>query len=446
MASEVRVSRVFVPGKLPDYTYNPRSELHLETQLGDYVEEAGSILTVAGPTKTGKSVLLRRVVQNAAWVDGQGIDDVDEMWRRIGDALGVYTGVEAGSSRGSSGGGNLGSEVGLLGVAKVEAQAEYAVNEASDLRYAIQRPISAVARAALEQTLRPLVIDDFHFIERAVQRQIVRALKPLVLLGVPVVLVSISHRVQDVVTAEPDMTGRVSSLSVNFWAEDELLVIARKGFEVLNVTDPGDMIARHLAQNSFGSPHLMQKFCREACKDDGVRVPQVPGRALRAPDHWEAFFSRQVDGASADWFQRLLRGPQERGSARTQWRTKTGETLDGYGLTLAAIAATGPRLTLSKDEIKTAVEDQLEGSGPAAHQTTRVLQHMSRIAATRITSSVPTEDELDQQEEPDAVPDVQPVMEYVEEGPNSALHIADPFFAFYLRWGSTMHLRGGQED
>jgi hypothetical protein len=298
-----------------------------------------------------------------------------------------------------------------------------------------------VARNALEASHRPLVLDDFHFVECGVQRDIVRALKPLVLAGVPVVFVSISHRVQDVVTAEPDMTGRVASLAVDLWREEELLVIARKGFEVLNVRDPGEAVAKVLAASSYGSPHLMQKFCREVCKDAGIRETQAITRAVPEPSDWDAFFGRQVDGASADWFQRLLRGPQERGSAGTQWRLRDGRTLDGYGLTLAAIASTGPKLTLTKDEIKSAVESLVDGQGPAAHQTTRVLQHMTKIAAKRANEPVPTEAELDREAvDPDAVPDVQPVLEYLEDGPSSSLHIADPFFAFYLRWGTWRHL------
>ncbi len=56
MTQPRRLAEVFVPGKLPVFTYNPRSELQLEQHLQDYVEEGGAILTVAGPTKTGNLV------------------------------------------------------------------------------------------------------------------------------------------------------------------------------------------------------------------------------------------------------------------------------------------------------------------------------------------------------------------------------------------------------
>lgn len=89
----------------------------------------------------------------------------------------------------------------------------------------------------LIEAQRPLVIDDFHFVERSVQRQLVRALKPAVLAGIPIILASISHRAQDVVTAEPDMTGRVTALDVAFWSNEELIIIAEKGLAILNIVD-----------------------------------------------------------------------------------------------------------------------------------------------------------------------------------------------------------------
>lgn len=438
----LRLSQVFVPGKLPDLTYNPRDEFQLEQALNDYVEEAGSILTLSGPTKTGKTVLLRRVLgETSIWIEGQGIAEVDDFWSRVGDELTVYPSIETSTSTSATDSVSGQVEGGLPGMIKANAGGQHSSQEGTTSRLSVMRPMGVAVRQALEQSGRSLVLDDFHFIDRPTQRQLVRALKPIVLKGVPVIFVSISHRVQDVVTAEPDMTGRLNTLTVTFWSEDELLVIARKGFEALNVSDPGDVIATTLAKTSFGSPHLMQQFCRELCKFNGVRERQSQKVQLASPEDWIEFFSSQTDGASKNWFQRLLRGPQERGSARTQWPLKGEQrALDGYGLTLLAIAHTGPSLTISKDEIKAAVDELVDGQGPAAHQTTRVLQHMTKIAAKRLSEPAPTADELDTSSQLDLDPDVQPVLEYEEDGPSSRLHIADPFFAFYLRWGGPTHL------
>ena len=55
----------------------------------------------------------------------------------------------------------------------------------------------------------PLVIDDFHYIERKYQGEIVRALKSLIFDSLPVVLIAIPHRRLDVVKVEREMTGRI---------------------------------------------------------------------------------------------------------------------------------------------------------------------------------------------------------------------------------------------
>lgn len=442
--SPVKLSAVFVPGKMPDHTYNPRSDLHLEVKLQDYVDEGGAILTLSGPTKTGKTVLVGRVIENAAKIESQGIGSVDELWTRVVDALGGFSTIEI-ESRSGEGFGTGAKGSGSLGVLGTGASFDYQSTDEHGLTRSVSRPISSVAREVLRSRGGALVIDDFHFVERAVQRDIVRALKPLVLAGVPIILISISHRVQDVVTAEPDMTGRVESLKVKFWDIDELSVIAQKGFAALNVRDPGGHLAKHLADRSYGSPHLMQRFCRELCKSNGVRFRQQDPVDLVAPLDWDGFFAEQTDEASADWFRRLLRGAQERGSERTKWQTKDFGRLDYYGVTLAAIAKSGPELALSKDAIRSAAESIVVSDGPAANQITRALIHMTKIASTRMGTPPPTEDDLDSNAE-EFLHDVQPVLEYIEDGPASMLYIADPFFAHFMRYGSSEQLKQAGAD
>lgn len=440
----LRVAQVFVPGKLPEYTYNPRAELHLEESIEDYVDETGTILAVAGPTKTGKSVLLRRTISNPVWCDGgQGIDSVEALWALIADELGLYTSYAISQGSNSSDGASFTATAGVNHVVQATGSAEARFDQAqtSDLTRSVARPLVSVIRDAISGSGRGIVIDDFHFIDRSVQKSIVRAIKPLVLKGVPIAVGSISHRVRDVILAEPDMTGRVTALDIPFWSEPDLLYIAREGFGVLGLEDPGERIAKILARESYGSPHLMQKFCRELCKINGIREQQSVPFELRFPGDWQEFFVKQVEPVSQEWLERLLSGPKERGSQRTQWKMKKGGTLDGYGLMLRAIAESGPRLDLSKDEIRTLVGRLVDGSGPAVHQTTRYLQRMSRIAATRRSDPLPSEEDLSVDgAEPNPASDVQPVLEYVDDDPHSRLHIADPFFAFCLRWGAPDYL------
>lgn len=245
------------------------------------------------------------------------------------------------------------------------------------------------------------------------------------------------------------MISRATQLSIPFWSTEELLFIAKEGFRVLGVVDVDTKLATVLARESYGSPHLMQKFCRELCKLNDIREAQITPVNLSAPPSWGDFFAKQLEPVSIEWLERILSGPKERGNQRTQWPLKGGKTLDGYGIVLRAIVELGfgPDLKVSKDEIRTKVDELVSGSGPAPHQMTRYLQRMSQIAGTRRTDPVPSEDELATEgDEREVTMDLQPVLEYVDHDPHSTLHIADPFFAFCLRWRSPKYLHNAPPE
>lgn len=112
------------------------------------------------------------------------------------------------------------------------------------------------------------------------------------------------------------MTGRVTHLSVAPWGNDELVQIARAGFEALNVVDDGDKLAARLADESFASPHLMQEFCRRLCKSNGISETATDSQHLEAPDDWSAFFAATAVDTSKSAFDLLA---QDLGSGPTAW-------------------------------------------------------------------------------------------------------------------------------
>jgi hypothetical protein len=69
---------------------------------------------------------------------------------------------------------------------------------------------------------------------------------------------------------------------------------------------------------------------------------------------------------------------------------------------------------LPYDQLRAALRDVLAGDLPQLHEVTRVLLAMSKIAREQLAG--------------------EPVVDY-DEG-YKTLHISDPFFAFFLRWGT----------
>src|SRR5699024_10142405 len=131
-----------------------------EQSLEDYLEEAGAILTVAGPTKTGKSVLLEGRIDNPVWCDGQGVASVDSMWALVSDELGLYTQVEVSSDASVSGGGTVAAKAGFAPLAEASSTVSIEGSEGGGVRHSVSRPLASLAKEALERAGRPLVIDD----------------------------------------------------------------------------------------------------------------------------------------------------------------------------------------------------------------------------------------------------------------------------------------------
>ena len=78
---------VFVAGATPRVTYNPRDERHLEREINQYLEQGpGRTLSVSGPTKSGKTVLVERQLprDETIWMEGQDLQSVEVFWERRG--------------------------------------------------------------------------------------------------------------------------------------------------------------------------------------------------------------------------------------------------------------------------------------------------------------------------------------------------------------------------
>lgn len=129
----------------------------------------------------------------------------------------------------------------------------------------------AAAITQLREAELPLIIDDFHYIKRSYQGNVIRALKPLVFEGHPVVLIAIPHRRYDAVKVEREMTGRLENVSVPAWTTEELAQIPNTGFPLLNISITKNSV-NALTAEAYGSPHLMQDFCREICRPDRKSV------------------------------------------------------------------------------------------------------------------------------------------------------------------------------
>jgi len=399
---------VFIPGGLPESTYVPREHLNLPGRLAKWISRKQKpLLSVSGPTKSGKTVLLKKSLPDALWLSGGAIDSASDFWEAITDELEVFTDHTLSAAREHGTSGEAGIRAGI-GVAEGQLSGGHSDVLTSGTMRGRSASHRSAARKALKQQRPTLVIDDFHYIPSAEQLEIVRGLKDLIFDGLAVVVAAVPHRAYDVVRVEKEMTGRVEPLLVTLWSDEDLVAIAAQGFDALGLTDPGDL-AKRLAHESFGSPHLMQTHCLHLCYAAALPDGSIPPE-LTAPK-WDEFFAAQASSTSKTAFDILKRGPRQR-TDRIVRQLKSGVDTDIYGAVLAAIESTGPKTELTYEEVRAALRSVLDSEVPQRHEVTNVLDQMTNIARKNIEG--------------------EPVLEYDAE--LSTLFLADPFFAYYLRW------------
>lgn len=397
-------ARVFVAGGMPQETYVSREHLGFERTVLKWGDGAHTtLLSVSGPTKTGKTVLLKRFFDDAIWLSGGTIESMDDFWESICDELEVFTDLDLSVAAEDSSASGLGASVSLGIIDGSHSRDESKATSKSVVR-GRTRSAKSAARKALKNEKPTLIIDDFHYVGVDNQARIIRGLKDLIFDGLPVIVLAVPHRAYDAIRVEKEMTGRVDSLPLGVWAEDDLQLIATQGFNALKISVSADD-TRRLARESFGSPNLMQTHCLAFAESI------TEGTSINATDEWNAFFRQRAQAASKAAFDLLKQGPRQR-SDRNMRKLKDGLETDIYGAILAAIAETGPRTSLQYEEVRGALRNVLDSTLPQRHEITNILEQMTKIARDKIEG--------------------EPVLEYDAE--YSTLYIADPFFAYYLRW------------
>jgi hypothetical protein len=410
-----KTGEVFVPGGMPSLTYVKRTEQDLEARLEKAKFNLCKLVTLTGATKSGKTVLANRIYPRAqaVWIDGGSVKSEDDVWSTVVAELEAATTIEntEGTEKSVAASLEASGETGIiLAKGKVSGSGSLGAKKAAGSKRATQRSPRAAALIELRRSKTPLIIDDFHYISREQQGSLIRALKPLVFEGQPVICIAIPHRRYDAVKVEREMTGRLEPIEVPAWTIEELLEIPRTGFPLLNI-EVTDAVARKLAEEAYGSPHLMQEFCRRLAEMHKVEERRALTLAINnAP---EELFQRIAVEMGKVIFDKLKRGPRQR-SDRLQRPLASGGSVDVYEAVLRGLARLHPGLQrVDYEQLRTALKAELSDKVPQAHEISRVLEKMSEIASSDEAST--------------------PVIDWDKS--DRVLHITDPYFAFVLKWG-----------
>ena len=415
----MKATDVFTPGTLPQYTYYDRVDLKLEWRLLEAIETKGFISSVSGPSKSGKTVLCETVIgkRKMLIVTGGGVSTEDLFWRKMRQKLGlpVVTRREHGRDKGGEFGGKAGASMQIPFVVegKAELEGKLKSSESSGEGFDYEGPDGTELLEFVASKGYTLVVDDFHYIDRGVQKSLAEQFKEAARQGAVIVVVSVSHRSDDAIRANPDLRGRVASIDIPYWNDTELRTIAEKGFPLLNVQPEPALLDRFVAE-SVSSPQLMQAICLQFCRDVGFDETQHdPTPVTLDRDQVGVLMQNTTSLANCKTaFDIIVTGPKPRGQERNVYKLADGESGDVYYVILKALAAGEPMLTLPYALLKERIELLVPVDPPRGVGIIQALAQMDKAVVERLG-----EDR---------------VLEWDED--KEFLNVPDPYFLYYLRW------------
>ncbi len=419
----IRVQEVFTPGSFPKRTYVERAGEMLERNLRDAIDTPGQIVSLIGPSKSGKTVLVENVVgiDELITITGAGITSADDIWTRVLDWMEspLSTDVTSTTSGAVSVEGKVTGGVGIPLVAKADAE----VGGHAELGHE-RGTSSSFGRGGLNQVVREIansdyvvLVDDFHYMPREVQAEAAKSLKEAVRLGVKVCTAAVLHRGDDLVRANPELRGRVRAVDLKYWKPEDLRQIAAVGFEALNVEMDQEFIDV-LVLEAAGSPQLMQLLCLQACFVLNVRgYSLVRATVTVSPEQRRAILEQ---ASTATDFRSLIdvldAGPKTRGQERKLYTFRDETSGDVYRAVLKAVAHDPPRLAFAYTNLLERTAMVCKGESPVGSSVVGTCLHMGRLAQEKF----PRERAIDWDEQ------------------KLILDIPDPYLLFYLRWSGRL--------
>lgn len=421
--AKLKVTEVFTPGAFPNHTYVEREEKKLESSLADALATPGQIVSLSGPSKSGKTVLVEHVVglENLITITGAGLQAADDLWDKILDWMDVPS--ESSRTGSLSGGVEIGVKAsgssGIPGIVKgkVGGTVEGHV-EGSKSKSTVHQ------RRGLPQVLHEIadsdfvvLLDDFHYMPRGVQTEVAKQIKEAARQGVKIITASVRHRSDDVVRANPELRGRVLALDLDYWEDHSLLAIADQGFSKLSVEVDRNTLD-HFVREAAGSPQLMQAICLNTCFEIGVREARDEVESVSIPiEQRRSIFERTSTTTDFRSLVDVLEcGPKTRGTERKLYTFADKTEGDVYRCILKALASDPPTLSCTYDQVLQRVHAICVGEHPVGSSIQGSCHHMGKLAVEKF----PQERVIDWDEN------------------TQVLDIADPYLLFYLRWSGRL--------
>ncbi len=416
-----KATEVFTPGRFPAHTFVEDHLVERKRQLLDTLEAGAMLVSISGPSKSGKTVFVENVLgkHNLIQITGAGAKSATDLWFRVFDLIGtpISKSESSTSAIGASISGKGSVEGGVI-VAKGKAEAS-----ATGTYTATTSSVEGKAVDHLQMLIKELggtdfviFIDDFHYVPREVQGEVARQIKEAIRNNVKIICASVPYHADDVIRGNTDLRGRVFSIDFDYWKPDVLSKIAYKGFDKLNIAHRHTVVSK-LASEAAGSPQLMQYLCLNSCFELGVR--EVSKDAVDFQDDPAKLSSIcRRTALSADYgsvVEKMKEGPKTRGADRKIHVSRYGWQGDVYKLLVKALSLDPPQLTFRYQSLIDRIAATCDQDPPSGSSATSACFQIAKIVNDTVGERV---------------------VEWDAE--NDVFDIHDPYLLFYLRWSDAV--------
>jgi hypothetical protein len=318
---------VFTPYSFPTVTFVGEHLVEKQRILREALEMGNQVIALSGPSKSGKTVLVEKVVgkDNLIHITGSGVDTPSKLWERVFDLTGAP--IEIKTTEGKGFQENLTSSVGSdVFAIKGQIQGDLFTSKQDSVTRGRSVDYLQLLVRDMKGSGFVLFIDDFHYISREAQVQLAQQIKEAIRQGVMIICASVPYHSDDVLRANPDLRGRVVSIDVDYWQPNVLRRIAEQGFQALH-SSVAETFVSALVAEAAGSPQLMQALCLNACL--GANLKQQSEKEFPLPKDQDFFrgvcarTATSTDYSSA--VEKMKDGPKTRGTERKQYRLKNAK-------------------------------------------------------------------------------------------------------------------------
>jgi hypothetical protein len=213
---------VFTPNDFPEYTYVTRTGPNLETRLADAVSTPKVVVSISGPSKSGKTVLIEKTVgkDNLILVSGAEVKNGSELWSRVVAWMGgpITVAEQTGKSTAHRAGGEVAGKAGVPLLTEAAGRASYDNTNTASTVVTETRTADSLNQIVTEigDSSFVLLLDDFHYIPKDAQAEVAQQIKAAAERGVRICIATVPHRADDVVRTNHELRGRLAQIDTMF--------------------------------------------------------------------------------------------------------------------------------------------------------------------------------------------------------------------------------------